>query len=261
MQPPSFEGIVPERKLIFKGKALKRGTGMKKLVLIFLSVFLFVATCNAEDLQQDGVFSIVTDATYRMGTGDSEEMAKALALFSAKMKAVTLAAKYLTHKGVLAHYEKRQNEIFHLVPRQIASVVLDERFDPLSRSHYVKIRSEISSIDFIRAEVEDAALKKREEKFSYDREMTQSVGSEIEPGKELSRVYRYIRKGEWRIAIIFSDHLEKKYANWGEVLLAKAIALYGTGNETGMLQALDRACGLGNEEACNEIKSLESGSE
>ena len=232
---------------------------MKKLVLIVLSFFLPTGVCNAGDLPQDAVFSIVTDATYRMGSGDTEEMGKALALFEAKMKAVTLAAKYLTHKGELGHYEKRQNEIFHLVPGQVTPVVLDEKFDNASRSQYVKIRTEISSLDFIRAEIEDKALQKKEEGFSFDREMEQPVAGEIEPGKELSRAYRYIRKGEWRMAIIFLDHLEKKYENWGEVLLSKAIALYGIGDETGMLQSLERACGLGNEEACNEIKSFESG--
>lgn len=231
---------------------------MKKLVPIFLSIFLCVVTCDAGDLPQNGVFAIVTDSTYRMGAGDSEEMARALAIFEAKMKAVTLAAKYLVHKGELAHYEKRQNEIFHLVPRQIAPVVLEEKFDTASQSHYIKIRSEISSLDFIRAEIEDAELQEKEERFSFDREMEQTVAGEIEPGKELSRAYRYIRKGEWRMAIIFLDHLEKKYANWGEVLLAKAIALYGTGDKTGMLEALADACRLGTQEACNELSSFNS---
>jgi len=231
---------------------------MKSFGLIFLTLCLLAVTCSAEDLPQDGNFQIVTDCTYRMGTGDSEELAKALGLFEAKMKAVTLAAKYLTHKGELAHYEKRQNEIFHLVPKQIASVVVDEKFDTQSRSYYVKIRSEISSTDFIRAEIEDAELQKKEENFSFDREMNQSVAGEIEPGKELSRAYRYIRKAEWRIAIIFLDHLEKKYPNWGEVLLAKAITLYGTGDTAGMLAALADACRLGNQEACDELSSFNS---
>lgn len=231
---------------------------MKKLVPIFLSIFLCAVVCNAGGLPQDGIFTIVTDSTYRMGAGDSEEMARTLALFEAKMKAVTLAAKYLTHKGELAHYEKRQNEIFHLVPRQITPVVLEEKFDSASRSRYIKIRSEISSLDFIHAEIEDAKLQEKEEHFSFDREMEQTVSGEIEPGKELSRAYRYIRKGEWRMAIIFLDHLEKKYANWGEVLLAKAIALYGTGDKTGMMDALADACRMGNQEACSELSSFNS---
>lgn len=231
---------------------------MKQFVLISLSLFLATAICNAENQPRSDNFSIVTDSTYQMETGDSEEMARALALFEAKMKAVNLAAKYFTHKGVLAHYEKRQNEIFYLVPRQIASVVIDEKLDTSSRSCYLKIRSQISSIDFIRAEIEDAELQKKEENFSFDREMTQPVGGEIEPGRELSRAYRYIRKGEWRVAIIYLDHLEKKYANWGEVLLGKAIALYGTGDETGMLDALADACRLGTQEACNELSSFNS---
>lgn len=232
---------------------------MKKSVLIFLSFLLItVVTCSAEDPPQNGSFSIVTEYTYRMGPGDSEEMAKVLTLFEAKMKAVVLAAKYLTHKGELSHYEKRQNEIFHLVPKQITSVILDQNFDTASLTHYVKIRSEISSLDFIHAEIEDAALQEKEANFSFDREMEQTVAGEIEPGKELSRAYRYIRKKEWRMAIIFLDHLEKKYSNWGEVLLAKAIALYGTGDKAGMLEALADACRLGTQEACIELNSFNS---
>jgi hypothetical protein len=231
---------------------------MKQFVLIFLWFFMVTVTCMAGDAPENGSFSIITEHTYRMGAGDSEEMAEALALFEAKMKAVTLAAKYLTHKGELAHYENRQNEIFHLVPRQITSVLLEEKFDASSRSHYVKIRSEISSLDFIQAEIEDKALQEKEEGFSFDREMEQTVAGEIEPGRELSRAYRYIRKGEWRMAIIFLDHLQKKYVNWGEVLLAKAIALYGTGDKTGMMEALTDACRLGNQEACIELNSFNS---
>lgn len=231
---------------------------MKQFALTLLALLLLTITCNAGEPSRDGQFSIVTECTYRMGGGDTEEMARALALFEAKMKAVTLAAKYFTHKGALAHYEKRQNEIYHLVPRQITSLVVDETWDAPTGVCYVKIRSQISSVDFIRAEVEDSALQKNEEGFSFDREMTQPVAGEIEPGKELSRAYRYIRKEEWRMAIIYLDHLEKKYANWGEIRLAKAIALYGAGDETGMLDALTDACRLGNQEACGEMASFNS---
>ena len=84
-----------------------------KPVILFLSLLLVSAwPCDANDQKKDDALKVITDYAYRIGKNDSKEKAKALCLFGAKLKAVNLAAKYLTHKGVLEHYEKKQNEIY-----------------------------------------------------------------------------------------------------------------------------------------------------
>ena len=86
--------------------------------------------------------------------------------------------------------------------------------------------------------------------------MDQHVYTTVDPAQELSRAYRYIRKRQWRIAIIYLDHLEKKYPNWGEIFLAKAIGFYGMHDIGRMLDSLKTSCSLGNQEACNDLESL-----
>ena len=92
--------------------------------------------------------------------------------------------------------------------------------------------------------------------FSFQEEMAQHVDTVIDPARELSRAYRYIRKRHWRIAIIYLDHLDKKYPNWGEIFLAKAIAFYGIHDIERMMDALKTSCHLGNQEACEDLESL-----
>lgn len=231
---------------------------VKSLSLALLLVALWTANGPAGTAPQGESITVVTDFTYRRGAADSVQKAKALALFGAKFKAVQLAAKYLTHKGLLEHYEKKQNEIFCLAAHTIDAEVLEERDEGPHNAYSVKIRSEISNVDFIRAHIEDLELEKKEARFSFSREMKQPVMPGIEPGRELSRAYRYIRQQEWRIAIIYLDHLEKKYPAWGDLYLAKAIAFYGLNDHEEMVDVLKKACHLDNQEACRELRSFSS---
>jgi hypothetical protein len=194
-----------------------------------------------------------------MGDGDSKEKSRALAIFGARHKAVELAAKYLTHKGVLEHYEKKQNEIYCLASNEIKSSVIEERLFQDTSSYYVKIQSEVAIVDFIKAQIRDTELEKNESKYSYSREMEQPVSEITNPGEELSKAYRYIRRQQWRISIIYLQHLGKKYPHWGEVFLAKAIAFYGMGDTEKMVGSLKRACSLNNQVACSELLSFSPG--
>ncbi len=99
-------------------------------------------------------------------------------------------------------------------------------------------------------------MEKNELKLSYAEEMGQNVAGAIDPGMELSRAYRHIRKRQWRLAIIYLDHLGKKYPNWGEIYLAKALGFYGQDDIQNMKDALKTACSLDNQEACNDFQSI-----
>jgi len=229
---------------------------VKCLLLAVLLIALWTAACPAGVTPEGESITVVTDFSYHRGATDSVSKAKALVLFGAKYKAVQLAAKYLTHKGLLEHYEKKQNEIFCLAVDTIDAEVLEDKDEADPPTYYVKIRSDISNVDFIRAQIEDLELEKQEARFPFSREMEQPVMPGIDPGRELSRAYRYIRQREWRIAIIYLDHLEKKYPAWGDLYLAKAIAFYGLNDHEEMVDVLKKACHLDNQEACRELQSF-----
>jgi len=221
-----------------------------------LLVFVIPVICVAEDPVRDDAISVTTEYTYIPGGTDSSEKARALALFGARLKAIQLAAKYLTHKGLLEHFEKRQNEIFCLAADEIETTILEDKFEKEKNTIFVKISADITSLDFIRARIKNLESEKQEAHFSYTEEMEQPVLSVIAPGMELSRAYRYMRRNQWRIAIIYLDHLEKKYSHWSDLYLAKAIANYGMNDTERMLAALKRACTLNSQEACHELESI-----
>lgn len=226
-----------------------------KNTCLFLLLFIVPTwPCSADNHKREDIIKLTTDYTYKMADKNSKEKSRALALLGAKLKAVNLAAKYLTHKGLLEHYEKKQSEIFYLTTNEISVSIIDEKF--YQGTYYVKIDSEITSIDFIRSQIKDVELDHKESNFSYSQEMEQPVSDVIDPGEELSRAYRYIRKGKWRISIIYLGHLEKKYPYWGDIFLAKAIALYGMDATDEMADALKTACSLNNQEACDELQSF-----
>ena len=231
---------------------------LKQMSLTLLLCIISTSPCGADGQKRDYTIKLITDYTYKMGDQDSKEKSRALALFGAKLKAVNLAAKYLTHKGELNHYEKKQNEIFCLATNEIQASIIDEKIYQDIKSYYVKINSEVTIIDFIKAQIKDLELEKNESGFSYREEMEQPVSKTIDPGEELSRAYRYISKEQWRISVIYLDHLEKKYPYWGDVFLAKAIAFYGVDEIDKMVDALKTACSLDKQEACDELISFSS---
>jgi hypothetical protein len=231
---------------------------MRILILSLVSVLLLPNpfVCFGEDQTDDEALRLVADDTYRIGPGDSREKYEALALFGARYKAAALAAKYLAHKGLLEHYGRKEKEIFCLAANTIHTTVIENRLVDSGKSYYVKIRARARSIDFIRAEIQNLELEKKETKFSWKEEMEQHVYTSVSPALELSRAYRYFRKKNWRIAIIYLDHLVKKYPNWGDLYLAKAIGNYATHNLAGTKEALKTACSLGNREACEDLEGL-----
>ena len=86
--------------------------------------------------------------------------------------------------------------------------------------------------------------------------MEQSVSVEIDPGKDISKAYRLLREKKWRIAMIYMNHLEKKYPNWAEIYMAKASVYYIIHEPVFMQKALNEACRLGNNRACDDLKNI-----
>jgi len=224
--------------------------------LLLVIIFFIPAFCLAAEDKNDDTLEIATDYTYKIGPGDSQKIYESLSLYGAKYKAVVLAAKYLSHRGLLENYGKKQKEIFCLVVDELKAAIVEKRLIENGSSYYIKIKTKVKSTDFIRAEIKNLQLEKEEMNFSLQEKLEQHVYKSIDPAQELSRAYRYIRRKHWRVAIIYLDHLEKKYPNWGEIYLAKAIAFYAVHEMQSMIDALKTSCSLGNREACEDLAGL-----
>jgi len=225
------------------------------MVFVYFLVLSAAPGAAAEPAAEDTV-TVTADYIYTPPQKEPEETARALALFGARYKAAALGAKFLSHKGLLVHFGNRQREILCLAADQIEAVILEKRLDSETGLFAVRIRSTIDATDFIRAEIADQALEKEENGLSFRDEMEQPVSGELRPGKELSRAYRYLRKKQWRIAVIYLDHLQEKYPYWGEVYLAKALGFYSLNQTVMMADALKTACRLNNQEACQDLEGL-----
>ena len=118
------------------------------------------------------------------------------------------------------------------------------------------IRAKVQVSDFIKAGIQNQKLEKEDEKESLLEEMDPVLSKEIDPGKDIAKAYRLLRKREWRMAVIYLDHLEKKYPYWGNIYTVKAIACYALNEPLEMKKALGMACGLGNHQACDDLKYL-----
>ena len=224
--------------------------------LLSAAILVLPQFADAQEAPRANAITIVTDYSYKPGAGDSQEKREALALFGARYKAVLLAAKYLAHRGLLPAYGKKEKEIYCLAAGGLSVDILEKKRIEDTQAYYVKIKAKVDSVDFIKAEIKDLELEKAEMHFSWQEKLEQYVYKSIEPAAELSRAYRYLRKGYFRISVIYLDHLERKYPNWAELYHVKAIGLYVENKLEAMMEALKVSCSLGNREACEDIDGL-----
>ena len=221
--------------------------------LLVLFSFNSVASAGEND-----IFEIEAEGSYRMEAGSSIDLAEKLALFIAKRKAVDLAGRYLSRKSLIDTYELNRDEIYSLAAREIRAEILEEKREPVRKTltYRVRIRTWIQPSNFIKAELEDTKQLKNEAKESYQEEMEQHISAEIDPGRDIAKAYRLLREKKWRIAMIYLNHLEKKYPNWDSIYMAKAMTYYIFHEPVFMKQALKEACRLDNQMACDDLKNL-----
>ena len=226
---------------------------------IIITVLLAFCSINSiASAAEDNVIEIEAEGRYRMAAGASIDLPKNLALFTAKRKAVDLAGRYLSHKSLIGVYELNRDEIYSLAAREIQAEILEEGQETVGQilTYRVRIRAWIDPSDFVKAEKEDAKQEKIEANQSYREEMEQHVPAEIDPGKDIAKAYRLLREKKWRIAMIYLNHLAKKYPNWDSVYMAKAITHYILHEPEFMQKALHKSCQLGNQIACDDLKNL-----
>ena len=229
---------------------------MQKIILGAL--LLFFPINGVASAAGGDVFEIESEGNYQMVTAVSIELVKKMALFAAKRQAVNLAGRYLSRKSLIEVYELNRDEIYSLAAREIEAKILEENRQTVGKilTYRVRIRAWVQPSDFIKAEMEDTKEKKKEAKESYQEEMEQHISAEIDPGRDIAKAYRLLREKKWRIALIYLNHLEKKYPNWDSIYVAKALNHYILHEPVFMKKALNKACRLGNPTACDDLKNI-----
>jgi hypothetical protein len=232
----------------------------KQLMLKFIIFALFLALFNVGSAQgvEEDVVVLETEGSYVKGVGDSKQVTRGLALFDAKRQAVESAGRYLAKKGLIEVYEMKKDEIYNIVAEQIEVKTLEEKCDPVldGVECAVRIRARVKDSDFISAEKLNRKLELEDLQQSFREEMGPTIPKAIEPGMEIARAYRLLRRREWRRAIIYLDRLETKYPHWHEVHMAKAIGYYVLHEPVSMMKALEKACRQGNKRACNDLETI-----
>lgn len=228
---------------------------MRNFILAFLLVMFSTSGLSSA---ADSIFEIESEGSYRMETGASVDLAKKVALFAAKRKAVELAGRYLSRNSLIEVYKLDKEEIYSLAARRVQATILSEKWKTGGKpsTYWLRIRVRIQASDFIKAKIEATALEKNEANKPYREELDQHISAEIDPGRDIAKAYLFLREKEWRIAVIYLDHLGKKYPNWDSIYMAKAITYYILHNPVFMEKALKKACHLGNQMACDDAKNL-----
>jgi len=238
---------------------IKRAKCMEFMRGFIISILLlgFTTGTFAQNLA-DNVIEVEARGSYLMGDGNSKQLARQLALFEAKRAALETAGKYLANKSLIPFYEMKKEEIYSLTARETQGEIIEERWEPIGKTIkcLIRIRAKVQISDFIKAGIQNQKLEKEDEKESLLEEMDPVLSKKIDPGKDIAKAYRLLRKREWRRAVIYLDRLEKKYPNWGNIYMAKAIAFYALNEPSEMKKALKMACGLGNHQACDDLKRL-----
>jgi hypothetical protein len=224
-----------------------------------MPVLLVLLSINAADsTAEDDVFEVEVEGRYQMAAGASMELAKKMALYTAKRQAVDLAGRYLSRQSLIEIDELHRDEIYSLAVSQIETETIAETRQTIGKilTYRVRIRARVQPSDFVKAEIEDTRLEKEEAKESFSEELEQPVSAVIDPAKDISKVYRLLREKKWRIAMIYMNHLEKKYPNWGELQMAKALVYYIFHEPANMKKTLSKACRMGNNTACDDLKNI-----
>ena len=231
-------------------------SNMLKYILFVL--LLFFSMKGISPAAENDTFEVEAEGNYPIVANGSVDLAKRMSLFTAKKKAVESAGRYLSREDLIEVDEPDKDEIYSLTAREIHAEILEEKQETAGETstYHVRIRASIRPSDFIKAEISDNKQEKNETKESFYEEMEQPLSAKIDPGKDIAKAYRFLRKKQWRIAMIYLNHLEKKYANWDEIYMAKALVYYVLHETVFMKRALSKACRLNNQIACDDLKNL-----
>jgi hypothetical protein len=223
-----------------------------------IALLMFFSINALASAAEDNVFEVEAEGRYQIVDSFPIELSKSMALFIAKRKAVDLAGRYLSRKNFIEVYELNRDEIYSLAAREVEAEILEENRQIVGKTstYHVRIKARVRATDFIKAEMEENKQEKREARETFSEEMEQVVSAEIDPGRDISKAYRLLRERKWRIALIYMNHLEKKYPKWAAIPMAKALVYYVFHEPVFMKKALNKACQLGDNTACDDLKNI-----
>ncbi len=224
------------------------------LLTILLPIFMITRIHGSEDY----TLELETEGRYHIQPGVSDELTDQIALYDAKRKAVELAARYLARRNLIEPLGRDREEIFSLATRKINISILEKRRQAGKGEDilFIRINAWIRPSDFVAAVILDQKIDKEEEKKSFLQEMEPSISKEIDPGKDIAEAYRMIDENQYRMAVIYLDRLEAKYPGWYEIHKVKALGYYALNDTANFSASLKKACRLGDEHACQEVKSF-----
>jgi len=93
----------------------------------------------------DDILEIEAEGSYRMEADSSVDLAKKVALFTAKRKAVDLAGRYLSRKNLIESYELNRDEIYSLAATEIQAEILEEKRETVEKPQHIDFESEPGS--------------------------------------------------------------------------------------------------------------------
>jgi hypothetical protein len=223
--------------------------------VVFLLLF---SVCDISHAAENEFFIIETEGQYKIEPKASIDQVKKYALFRAQRVAVDIGGKYFVRKFLIPDYGRKMDEIHCLSVRNMEYQVIDQEKLSIGnmKIFQIRIKAKIQPSDFVKAEMESIDIENKEKHQSYKEEMEQHILSETDIGKDIAKAYRLLRKKRWRIALIYLDHLENKYPNWESIYMTKAIVYYVMHEPGFMKNALQEACRLGNQIACDDVKKL-----
>ncbi|MDP2646616.1 MAG: hypothetical protein Q8P24_16880 [Desulfobacterales bacterium] len=233
----------------------------RDVTLLLLTLFLCAITGFRVAFAQNNneyAIEVETEGSYRLQPGDPVHLGRMVAFYEAKKNAVEMAARYFIRKGFIEISDTDKQEVFSLSIAGIEAKELKSHqfHDGPVKTYRVLIRARVRVVDFVLAERLEKKLANEAKRNSFLEKMEPVIGPEIDPGQDIAKAYRLIREKQWRQVVIYLDQLEKKYPGWGEIQATKALAQYSL-NEPGEVKlSLNRACRLGNEGACKELKEL-----
>ena len=229
---------------------------MRRAALI--ATVLFLSSVAFAQSQTGDTVEVKSNGSYLMTKGESKKKARAVSLFKAKRNALESAIQGAWSNDPVKIWGARKDEILSLAAREIQVRKIKEKWKPSGENVecVIQIVSTVKTSDFIAAEMYSQKLLKEDLYDSFREEMEQDILTEIDPGKEIAKAYRLIRRKYHRMAVIYLDHLEKKYPNWDDIYMAKAIANAALSESFMVKEDLEKACRLGNKKACDDLKGL-----
>ena len=154
---------------------------------------------------------LVSEGKFQARAGTSKTLARQIALFEAKKKAVESTRRSLAGKHLVLSYEQKKEEIYSLVATKIHSNVIAENVESSGNTFifHIRIRAAIRSSDYIEADILDKQMEIKEANESLKEELEPEITAKIEPGVDISAAYRLLRKEKLRPAMIYLNRLEK----------------------------------------------------